>query len=473
MLFRVLGPLETCSPDGPSHQFARKPATLLASLLAVAGQWVSCEKLIDAIWNDRTPPVSARSNIKSYVWQLRRDLPPTAAGPRIEARAGAYRVCVDAGELDVDYFEQHMADARKAMATGDLADVVRHLTLALELWRSDPFPEIPTKTTTPLVAGLTETRFEAREMLAVALAGQGHCHEAIADLRELTVEDPLREAPWAQLVRTLHQAGRRNEALVTYEHARAVLKDELGVEPGPELVSARREVMAHRQVKPRCELPRDVPDFTGRTAEVARLRELSRTAATGVPVAVIDGAAGVGKTALATHVAHRIANRFPDGQLFLDLGQAAMTADRILARLLRSIGVPDRDIPADTAERAAMWRAELAGRRLLLVVDDARGAGQIQPLLPGSPGCMVLVTTSTRMLGLAAVDIVSLGPLGFEHAAELFLAGAGDWRMGAVPDAVSGIVHLCGGVPAAIRAAATDFRVHPKRAAQQLSGRTA
>jgi DNA-binding SARP family transcriptional activator len=469
MFFRVLGPLETCSPGRESRRSARKPATLLVRLLAAAGEWVSWEKLIDAIWYGQVPPVSARSNIKSYVWQLRRDLPPAAGGPRIEYRAGAYRVRVDTGELDVDWFEQYVADARRAMVNGDLADAVQHLTKGLALWRGGPFPELPAETALPLVANLTEMRCEAREMLADALAGQSRYQEAIADLRELTIEDPLREGPWARLVRTLHRAGRRSEALVTYEHARAVLADELGVEPGPELVSARREALAERQVRPRRELPRDVPDFTGRTDEVARLVELSRTAATSVPVAVIDGIPGVGKTALAVHVAHRIAERFPDGQLFLDLGQGTMTAGKTLARLLRTIGVPDSAIPATTSERAAMWRAELAVRRLLLVLDDGASAGHIEPLLPGSPGCMVLVTTRTRPLRLPAVDIVSLGPLGFEHAAELFLAGAGDRRMGTVHD----VVHLCGGVPAAIRSAATDFWIRPKWTGQHVSGRTA
>jgi DNA-binding SARP family transcriptional activator len=456
MLYRVLGPLETCPPGA----FANKPATLLVSLLATPGEWVSCEKLIDAIWYERTPPSSARSNIKSYVWQLRRVL----GGSRIEGRSGAYRVCVQPGELDVDCFKQRAADARSALAAGDVTRAVEHLTAALELWRGTPFTELPSEMSGPVVANLTELRWELRETLADAFAAQSRYQEAIAELRALTVADPLREGPWAQLVRTLHQAGRRSEALAVYEDARAVLDEELGVAPGAELSDACRAAMTERQVKARCELPRDVPDFTGRGDEVARLLDLSRTSEKSVPVAVIDGMPGVGKTALAVHVAHSIAEQFPDGQLFLDLGNAS--AAGILARLLRTLGVTE--IPADVSERAALWRASLVGLRLLLVFDDVRDTAQIEPLLPGSPGCMVLVTTRTRLLRLPAVDAVSLDPLGQDQAAQLLL-NAGDWRMGAAPQAVQEVTNLCAGLPAAIRTAAMVFRSRPKWTANQVA----
>jgi DNA-binding SARP family transcriptional activator len=454
MLFRVLGPLETRLPG----QIARKPATLLASLLAGPGEWVSCDKLIDAIWHGQAPPVSARSNIKSYVCRLRRDLPPAQAGPRIEGRPGAYRIHLDAGELDVGCFRQLALQARLAMSCGDIAAAEEHVTEALALWRGTPFPELPAA---PLVANLEETRWELREMLADALAGQARHQEAITVLRELTAEDPLREGQWVRLVRVLHQAGRRVEALSAYEHARTVLADELGVEPGVQLVEAHRLALKQHG-RPRCELPRDVPDFAGRAHEADLLAGLGESCATSVPVGVIDGMPGVGKTALAVHVAHEIAENFPDGQLFVELG--TVSAGDVLARLLRSAGV--QAIPAATAERAAMWRAELAGRRVLLVLDDAQHTEQVEPLLPGSPGCMVLVTTRTRLLRLPAVDAVTLDPFGDEEAARFF---AGDWRMGAAPGAMSGVVRLCGGLPAAIRSAAMAFRRRPKWTAHQFA----
>jgi DNA-binding SARP family transcriptional activator len=455
MLLRVLGPLEI----SPAGAFANKPATLLVSLLVTPGEWVSCETLIDAIWSGRTPPSSARSNIKSYVWQLRRAL----GSARIEGRPGAYRVCLAPGELDVDCLKQHASAARGALAAGEVAAAVEHSTAALALWRGTPFTELPTETTAPVVAHLTELRWELRVMLADALSAQSRYQEAIAALRELAIADPLREGTWARLVRVLHRAGRRSEALAAYEEARTVLAEQLGVSPGRELVEACRVATTERQVAARCELPRDMPDFTGRTDEVARLQELGRTVKS-VPVAVIDGMPGVGKTALAVHVAHAIAERFPDGQLFLDLGDAS--ASDVLARLLRTLGVTG--IPQDVPERAALWRASLAGRRMLLVFDDVRDTAQVEPLLPGSPGCMVLVTTRTRLLRLPAVLAVTLDPLRQDQAVELFTS-AGDWRIGAAPQAMREIAELCGGLPAAVRSAAMVFRSRPKWTANQFA----
>ncbi|MET0133768.1 MAG: BTAD domain-containing putative transcriptional regulator [Kibdelosporangium sp.] len=473
MFFRVLGPLETQQPGVPTVQWVtRKPATLLATLLLNAGHWVSCDQLTEVIWHGQVPPLSARSNIKSYVWQIRRALPPAADGPRIESRSGAYRLHVADGELDVDCFRRHAAEARKVMADGDLPAAVRHLTAALGLWRGTPFPELVMAAEDPLVANLVEMRWELRETLADVLAEQGQYREAIVLLRELTAEGPLREGAWTRLVRTFHQAGRRSEALATYEHARAVLADELGVEPGQDLADAHRRASTEQPgrprvlERPRCDLPRDVPDFTGRADQVARLTELGRSSATSVPVAVLDGMPGVGKTALAVHVARRIAGQFPDGQLFIDLGAQQSSGD-VLARLLRTIGISARAIPATTDERAAMWRSALAGHRMSLVLDDARSAEQVEPLLPGNPGCMVLVTSRAR-LRLAGADGVTLDPLGRVESAALFLAGAGDWRTNAEPQAIAEIIRLCEGVPAAIRAAVGLFRSRPKWTVGQL-----
>jgi DNA-binding SARP family transcriptional activator len=473
MLFRVLGPLETRQPGEPAIQWVtRKPATLLATLLLNAGRWVSCDQLIEVIWYEQVRPPSTRSNIKSYVWQIRRALPPGPRGSRIESRSGAYRLHVADGELDMDCFTQHATWARQAMADGDLPATAEHVTTALGLWRGTPFPELVMAAEDPLVANLVELRWELREMLADVLAGQGQYREAIVLLRELTAEGPLREGTWTRLVRTFHQAGRRSEALAAYEQARAVLADELGIEPGQELAEAHRCALTEQHgrqqvlVRPRCDLPRDVPDFTGRADEVVRLTELGRSSATSVPVAVIDGMPGVGKTALAVHVARRIAGQFPDGQLFIDLHARQSSAD-VLARLLRTIGISEQAIPATTDERAAMWRSELAGHRLLLVLDDARSTEQIEPLLPGNPGCMVLVTSRTR-LRLDAVDSVTLQPLGSAESAALFLAAAHDWRINAEPAALGEITRLCGGLPTAIRAAVTLFRDRPQWTAGQL-----
>lgn len=464
MLFRVLGPLETRVLD-ENRRVARKPAALLATLLLHRGEWVDCNRLIEAIWPDRVPPRSALSNIKSYVWQIRHDLLPEN-GPRVEARTGAYRLCAEADEVDVECFRQRTAEARTAMAQGDAQKAVHLLETAAALWRGTPFGELPDEVIAPVVAELEELRWEVRETLADALLAVRRHREAIALLRDLTAADPLREGPWARLVLALVRTGRRSEALATYDDARRVLADELGVDPGRALAEAHRHALAEEPAtqRVRSDLPRDVPDFTGRTNEMARLTELSRSAATSVPVVVLDGVPGVGKTAFAVHAAHRIAGEFPDGQLFVDLAPDGepLGADVLLARLLRAAGV--RDIPDTVAERAAAWRAHLAGRRMLLVLDGAASSDQVRPLLPGSPGCLVVITARTRVLRLDAIEPMTLTPLPAAQTATLFGAVAS-------ADVVREVVRRTGGLPAAVRAATALFHARPQWTPKQFAAR--
>ncbi|NUT47517.1 MAG: AfsR/SARP family transcriptional regulator [Saccharothrix sp.] len=226
MIFRVLGP----------QAGARKPATLLATVLLHANAWVSLDELIHEIWQEQAVPPSAERNVRTYVWQLRQALPPG----RIDARPGSYRLRVAPGEVDADVARGSLE--RSARMSGEAA--VECLTGALALWRGRPFAELREETTLPAVAWLDELRWELRERLADAYTGLGRHGEAIAVLRGLTAEDPLREGTWARLVRALHAAGRRAHALSEYRRVCAYLAAELGVEPGPELVRARREVAA-------------------------------------------------------------------------------------------------------------------------------------------------------------------------------------------------------------------------------------
>ncbi|CAL9441269.1 Regulatory protein AfsR [Actinosynnema sp. ALI-1.44] len=464
MLFRVLGPLEV--GEGGAR-VTRKPAALLAALLLDAGRWVEFDRLVAAVWPDGAAPRSALSNIKSYAWQLRRLLPATDGGPRLEGRPGAYRLRVEPGEVDVDRFRRHTVAARRAMAGGDVAEAVRHLEAASALWRGRPFAELAEDLVAPVVSELSELRWEVRETLADALTAQGRLREAVALLRELTTAEPLREGPWAGLVLALVRAGRRSEALATYDQARRVIADELGVDPGPELAAAYRRALTVPDLTApdlaapdlptaplRSDLPRAVPDFVGRDHEVGRLRALSRSG--GVPVAVIDGVPGVGKTALAVHTAHLLADRYPDGRLYVALTDHS-SPEETLARLLRAAGT--RDIPASLEERAALWRATLAGRRVLLVLDNATDADQVSPLLPGSAGCMVLITTNTH-LHLDAVTPITLSPLPATHTTTLFRSASGD--RAATTEVLHEVVHHTGGLPSAIRMAATLFRSRPQ-----------
>ena len=469
MLFHVLGPVEAHTSDGELIGLpAGKPSAVLATLLLNANRWVRVEQLIAATWPDQAAPSSAVANLKTYVWQLRRVLPETVAGPRIGSRPGAYRLRVDPGELDVDRAEGLAADARQALTDGHLPKSAELFTEALDLWRGEPCDGVAVEEWAGTLAWLAELRRELQEGLAETYVRLGRTREAIVLLRALTDEDPFREGSWARWMLALSDAGRHGAALAVYERVRAILADELDAEPGRELrdaLAAVRRYQRARRPSRRRDLVRDIPDFSGRAEEIARLCALGT--AGGVPVAVIDGMPGVGKTALAVHVAHRLAPSYPDAQLQVDLG--ATSSAVALDRLLRAIGVPDEDIPPDESGRAALWRAELAHRRVLVLLDDARSTSQVLPLLPGSPGSLVLVTTRTRTVRLSGVCALTLEPLPDPAASALFRSVAADRRAG--EPAAGDVARRCGGLPAALRAAADILRCRPMWTVRQLADR--
>jgi DNA-binding SARP family transcriptional activator len=474
VLFHVLGPIEAHTSGGDLIGLpAGKPTAVLAMLLLNANRWVRVEQLISATWPDEDAPSSAVANLKTYIWQLRKVLPEAVDGPRIASRPSAYRLRVDPGELDVDRAEGLATDARLALTDGHLAKAAELFAEALDLWRGEPCDGAQFAVSAAMLAWLAELRRELQEGLAETYTRLGRTREAIALLRALTDEDPFREGSWARWMLALSDAGRHGAALTLYDRVRTILDHELGAAPGQELRDALAAVHRRQRARRpsrRRDLVRDVPDFTGRTAEVARLCALGTAGADGVPVAVIDGMPGVGKTALAVHVAHRLAPSFPDAQLQIDLGEAEPA--EVLDRLLRAIGVADEIIPVDASGRAALWRAELAHRRVLVLLDDARSAEQVSPLLPGSPGSLVLVTTRTRTLRLSGVCAVTLGPLPAVAAAALFRQVVVDGRV--VDDtAVGAVVRVCGGLPAALRAAAESLRVRPMWTVRQLVSRLA
>ncbi|SDK01612.1 DNA-binding transcriptional activator of the SARP family [Lentzea albidocapillata subsp. violacea] len=447
MIFHVLGPLEAHSSTGAVVDLGtRKAGTVLGVLLLHPNAWVRTDELISATWQEHAVPAAAKANLKTYVSQLRRTLPPFGEGNRIEARPGAYRLRVGRDELDSDRAAELAANARAAIEAGDHLVAAGLLEDALALWRGRPFEGLALDEACTAAGRLDDLRHDLEESLAGARLASGRPAEAIATLRELTRHDPLREGAWALLVRTLNAAGRRGEAVAAYREARAVLADELGVEPGPELAGALTDGAA----RPRREMPRDVPAFVGRARELALLRRFPD----GAPV-VIDGMSGVGKTALAVHAAHRLTDDFPDGQLFVNLRAGAVAVRDALARMLRGLGISD--VPANVDEQAALWRSELAGRRVLLVLDDAGDARQVLPLLPGDGQTAVLITTRHRGWRLPGETRISLEPLGRNESTALLRQAAGH-RVGADPAAV---VRACGGLPSALLAAAARFLSRP------------
>ncbi|MFJ6669674.1 BTAD domain-containing putative transcriptional regulator [Actinosynnema sp. NPDC091369] len=475
MLFRVLGAVDVVRSDGARIPVeARKPRVLLATLLLHAGEWVSVERLVEALWPGGAPP-SAEKNTKTYVWKLRRLLAQDpSAGERIDGGRGGYRVRVAADELDAHRFETLVRTGRRHAGAGLHRQAAAAFAEAVRLWRGDPFEELVGSDADTVRARLVERRLTALEGHAAALSALGAHEEAAVALKELVARHPFRERLRGALMTALYRAGRQAEALDVYDEGRVLLDRELGVRPGEELRRLHLDILnqdvaleVDREAGPAAwvspaQVPAAVVGFTGRAEHLRRLdRLLSRADdRQPPPIAVITGTGGVGKTALAVHWAHRVRDRFPDGQLYVNLRgydpDLPVGPGDALSGFLRALGVDSRDIPQDLDERSAAFRSLLAGRRVLVVLDNARTAAQVRPLLPGSPGCLVLVTSRDSMRGLIAKDGATrfgLDLLPAAEAHELLRALIGD-RAAAEPGAVDALAELCARLPLALRLAA-------------------
>ncbi|GAA2214997.1 tetratricopeptide repeat protein [Nonomuraea monospora] len=492
--FRILGSVgavhdgAAIALGGPRHR------RLLAVLLLNAGRPVSVPALTDALWGER-PPRSAAAMIHVRVSELRNAL--RSAGRGVLTRDGGYLLRLGPDELDADRFERLAGAGAAALADGDPARARAALEAGLALWRGPALGEFADEAfARPDAIRLGELRLQAVEHRIAADLELGRHGEVVAELQKLVTDQPLRERFWGQLMVALYRAGRQGEALQAYRAAWDHLRDQLGLEPGDALrglhqailtgdpalrvggvdvarsgdrtpPEPERPVADPRPVAPvPAQLPADVPAFTGRTDQLRRLDDLllhtpdTRPPDTTVTVAVLSGTAGVGKTALAVHWAHRSRDRFPDGHLHVDLRGydpgRPMAATDALARFLTALGVRPADIPLDTDERAARLRTELAGRRMLVILDNASSVEQVRPLLPGTGPCGVLVTSRDSLAGLVARDgarrvEVGLLPPADAHALLHRLIGA---RAAADPSAVATLAARCARLPLALRIAA-------------------
>ncbi|HUD36036.1 MAG TPA: BTAD domain-containing putative transcriptional regulator [Streptosporangiaceae bacterium] len=432
---------------------------VLAVLLLNAGRVVSVGELTEALWGSAPPP-SAPVTVRNYVKRLRRVLGEADQG-RIITRSPGYVIRVDPGELDVTRFEGLIDSARDAARGGSWEAAADQARTALGLWRGEPLADVESAALAlGEVPRLSELRLQVAELRIEAELHLGRHGVAIAELERMVAVHPLREHLHALLMAALVGAGRQAEALAAYQHARRVLVDELGADPGDELRELHRQVLTAGPVlasfespllppggprsagarpvpvAPR-ELPGPVPRFAGRAAELADLTAMLERAGAQRPrnlvISAITGMAGVGKTALAVQWAHQVADRFPDGQLHVNLrgydpGQPVSAADA-LAGFLRSLGVPEQHIPAEIAQRAARYRSLLADRRMLVMLDNARDTEQVRPLLPGSPSCVTVVTSRDALAGLVARDgacRLDLGPLPPADAVGLLRALIGE-----------------------------------------------
>jgi DNA-binding SARP family transcriptional activator len=497
-LLRILGPLEVWAGQDWTAVGAPKWRALLAALLLSPGRLVSTDQLIDDLWGE-DPPAKASNLVSVYVHHLRKLIGDTR-GQLLVTRPPGYQLVLAPGDLDADRFTQLTTDGRAALAAGDHEHAASLLAAALGLWRGRALADVPP---TPLVSAegdrLEWARLQALELRIEADLRCGRQAEVTPELRRLLADHPLREGLWALLMRALSGAGRQAEALEAYGAAREAIANELGVDPGTELQQLYQQILnadaaspaavgpparpgpaAATAAGPPAQLPADIADFTGRADEVAEICGLlagENLASSGpegdqragpglagaspagspgaVPVVLVVGSGGLGKTALAVHAAHLLADRFSDGQLYVNLRGSTepLAPAEVLAGCLRELGADAARIGVGEEERAAQFRTRLAGRRVLIVLDDARDAAQVRLLLPGSASCAVLITARRAMPELVGSRLLDLDVLPPAAARALFGKVAGEGRASAEPEATASVLAACAGLPLAIRIA--------------------
>ena len=470
--FQLLGPLairdgEVCRPVR-----GRRQQLLLAALLLRANQTVPVDRLIEAVWGSRSPD-TAPGQVRDRVRLLRQALAacPSVTDPSavlVTAGGGGYRLVVASGGTDLDRFTIGAEAGRAALAAGRAAEAARTLRMALDLWRDEPLAGLDADWLTADVAGWQEQRYGVLEDRIDADLHCGRHREVVAELISLVAVHPLRERLRAQLMIALHRVGRSAEALATFDEARRVLADQIGVTPSAELADLAQSIrlgnlpvagyaelaadgLPSGEAGP-CQLPAPETELVGREPETATILHALDDVGPDVRVLVVTGAAGAGKTALAIWCAHRLRDAFPGGQLYASLGGASRpaSASEVQERVLRSLGVVE--MPADAEVRTAVYRDRLAGRRVLLVLDDAANEAQLRGLVPGR-GAGVLVTSRSRLSGLTGAQRLELGPLSTVDARRLFCSWIGQQRAAAEPAAVDQVVGYCDGVPLALHAA--------------------
>ncbi|GGS50172.1 SARP family transcriptional regulator [Planobispora rosea] len=481
MEFRVLGPVDICRDGRSIAIVGPKQRTLLALLVLQTNRVVSHDRMLTALWGGQVP-ATGRRLLHNHLWSLRRLLAEPQA---LVSSPTGYSLKLQPGASDLDVFLSETARARSALDAGDPLQASSRFREALSLWRGPALDGTQPEFQIAEGATLEELRLAALICRAEADLTLGRHSELVSELRLLVTEHPLNEGLRGQLMRALHGVGRTAEALDEFRSARVLLRDELGLDPGEELIRIHQAILSGdsavlsgvsepttktRAVDIPRQLPADVFRFTGRAESLLRLDRLlsEDTAGTAVVISAIAGAGGVGKTALATHWGHRAAARFPDGQLYINLHGYSQgrptTAAQALDHLLRSLGVSGEEIPHGLDERAALYRSLLASRRLLIVLDNAANAEQVRCLLPGSTASRVVITSRDSLRGLSVthdVHSVVLDVLSLGEAVTLLTSLLGADRTGKERDAVTNLARLCGCLPLALRLAAAQLATHP------------
>ncbi|MER5973505.1 BTAD domain-containing putative transcriptional regulator [Streptomyces sp. NPDC002055] len=469
--FAVLGPVRAWRGEQPLPTGSPQQRALLAALLLRGGRTATASELVDALWGEE-PPHAALAALRTYASRVRKAFGPDSDA--LVSESGGYAIRVEEGGLDIALAESYVTDAEKARGRGDRGRARELINAALDLWDGEPLAGLPGPFVEAQRTRLEEWQLQLLET-RLDLDLEVGCHaEAVSELTALTAAYPLRERLRALLMLALYRSGRQAEALAVYADTRRLLADELGVDPCTELNELHQGILeadiglaapdgGHSEnapvvVRP-AQLPASVPDFTGRDAFVGELSDqLDTTEGRVMAVSAVAGIGGVGKTTLAVHVAHVARDRFPDGQLYVDLqgaGARAAEPEAVLGAFLRALGTPDSAIPDSVEERAALYRSTLDGRRVMVLLDNARDAAQVRPLLPGTDGCAALITSRVRMVDLAGAHLVDLDVMNPEEALQLFTKIVGAERVGSEREAALDVVAACGFLPLAIRIAAS------------------
>ncbi|MEU4620041.1 BTAD domain-containing putative transcriptional regulator [Actinoplanes sp. NPDC023801] len=520
MEFRVLGPLQVHGNSGPLPLRGPREQRILAVLLLNHDRLVPLDQLIKAVWDDN-PPATAGTQVRNRVSELRRTWAVAVARPDdvLVTEGSGYLLRLSDHTLDLTVYERQVVAARAAMRAGDRPSALRLLRSALGQWRGPAFAGVGGGMIDAAAARWEEHRLSAvEECLGLELDLGRHTH-IVDEVTALAEEHPFRERFVHQLMLALYRSGRQADALSAYQRYAERLRDELGLDPGPELGKLHEAVLrrspgidappaapapepppaatgvpapperdaatAPPATRPPAvptrpaELPADLVDFSGRTNEIAALDKLfteGRQRRRGVQVIAVTGTAGVGKTALAVHWAHRVADQFPDGQLHVNLrGHAqgpSMRPVEALATMIRALGVSAEETPFELDDAARLFRSLLAGRQVLLMLDNAESAEQVRPLLPGTSGCVVLVTSRDRLTGLVAshgARRLALDPLGPAEAYELMRQILGESRMDSDPQATQRLVQACAALPLALRIAAANLDSEPHRSVAEYA----
>ncbi len=482
MEFRLLGPVEVVKDGNLQAIVAGRQEIVLALLLLEANHVVSIDRLIDALWGDR-PPRTSKSQVQITVSTLRQFL---GDHDLIVTRPPGYLLRVDDEHLDLARFRSLVARGRRAAGEQRVPEAVADLRSALGLWRGLAMDGIQSEVIRSAATGLNEWRISVlQDCLDLELQLARHS-DLIGELTRLVAEYPLNERFRAQLMLALYRSGRQADALETFRAGRDHLRAELGLDPGEELARLEHAILAKdpeldlpagrpqagRMGRPGAvpvprQLPRTTADFTGRQDALGRITAClsgdAGNAAHEVPVVVLTGMGGAGKTALALRAAHLLRADFPDGQLFLQLRRdGRQSAAGLLEHLLSSVGIPPDAVPRDLGDRSAMYRSWLADRRVLIVIDGALSPVQVAPLLPGTHGCAAIVTSGQQLTGLEGASQILVGPLDEDTAYDLLLALLGERRVHQEEAAARELIRLCEGLPLALRIVAAKLAARPE-----------